>query len=326
MQVSDVVLSCRVRLARNLSERHFVNNQSAQDAAATVDAISSALPQGCRTLRMAQLPAIERLSLVERHLASAELIANESGALVLNEEETLAVMINEEDHLRIQGILPTLDLGGAYALCKAAEDAIEQSVPLSFDERLGYLTACPTNLGTGLRASAMLHLAGLALSGKLEELLRRIGKLGIAVRGFYGEGSAAPGYLYQISNQYTLGLREEEILSALTAIIKQLAGQELLARKLLLEHSDIAIRDVAARSLGLCRYAYKMSMEECMQHISRLKLGISLGLVDYAMQAADLLIIGCQSAQLCIAAGRELTDEEESVARASFLRNALKEM
>ncbi len=320
-----VILSCRVRLARNLKDRPFVNSQSCEQAEAVMQDVNALFPaeKGYHSLRMDALPPLSRSSLVENHLCSPELVSCGQSGLILNEANTLSIMVNEEDHLRIQGILPGLDLPGAYALCREADETIAKGLPYAFDSQLGYLTACPTNLGTGMRASAMLHLAGLALTGQAEPLLSRISKLGVAVRGFYGEGSGAPGHIYQISNQYTLGMQEKELMDALSSIITQLAAQEARARGLLLTRRPLDLEDMIGRALGVCRYARKMGIKECMQELSAIKLGVSLGLLPCPMERIDELIVACQGAQL---SDTPLSEEEESAARANRLREALKDL
>lgn len=323
--LTHIILSCRVRLARNFKDRPFVNSQSDQQADAILEQVRPLFPseEGYAFLPMTELAPLERASLVENHLCSTDLIASGHGALILNGAHTLAVMLNEEDHLRIQGILPGLDLPGAYALCRQAEETIAAALPYAFDPQYGYLTACPTNLGTGMRASAMIHLAGLALTGQAEPLLSRIGKLGVAVRGFYGEGSSAPGYIYQISNQHSLGMQERELMEALTAVISQLAVQEARARALLLNKRPLELEDMVGRALGICRYARKMDLAEAMQELSTIKLGVSLGLLPLPMEEIDGLIVACQGAQL---SSVPLSEDEECAARADRLRETLKNL
>ena len=320
-----IVLSCRVRLARNLKGRPFPNSQSGQEAEAVLHNVSGLFPpeQCYRLMRMDAITPLGRSSLVENHLCSTDLITSPNGGLILNSDRTLAVMINEEDHLRIQGILPGLNLPDAYALCREADEAIAGAFPYAFDSQLGYLTACPTNLGTGMRASAMLHLAGLALTGQAEPLLNRIAKLGVAVRGFYGEGSSAPGNIYQISNQHSLGIQEKELMDTLSSIISQLTAQENRARDLLVTRRPIDLEDMVGRAVGVCRYARKIGLKECMQELSAIKLGVSLGLLPCPMDRVDELIVSCQGAQL---SDSPISEEEENAARASRLRDALKDL
>lgn len=325
IQSNHVVLSCRVRLARNLKDRPFVNSQSAEQAEAVLRDVNALFPpeSGYRLLRMDALAPLGRASLVENHLCSTELIASSYGGLILNHDRTLAIMVNEEDHLRIQGILSGLNLAEAYALCRQADETVAAALPYAFDSQLGYLTACPTNLGTGMRASAMLHLAGLAITGQAEPLLSRIAKLGVAVRGFYGEGSGAPGHIYQISNQYTLGMQERELMDALSSIITQLAAQEARARGLLLSKRPLDLADMVGRAVGVCRYARKITLTECMQELSAIKLGVSVGLLPCPMEQIDGLIAACQGAQL---SDTPLSEEEECAARAARLRETLKDL
>ena len=322
IQLEHIILSCRVRLARNFKDRPFVNSQTEEQATAILQDTSKLFPEndGYSFLPMARLAPLERASLVESHLCSTELIASSQGGVILNRPRTLSIMLNEEDHLRIQGILPGLDLQKAYALCREAEETIGAAFPYAFDSQYGYLTACPTNLGTGMRASAMLHLAGLALTGQVESLLARITKLGVAVRGFYGEGSTAPGHIYQISNQYSLGVQENELMDALSAVISQLAMQEIRARALLLSTHPLELEDMVGRALGICRYARKMDLSEAMQELSAIKLGVSLGLLPLPMEEIDGLIVACQGAQL---SSTPLSEDEECAARATRLRETL---
>jgi protein arginine kinase len=326
MEAKDIVLSCRVRLARNAKGHRFSPTQAPEDAAQLIRSVEKALPGDYESVHMAQLSKLARLGFVERHLISSELTEKEGGALLINPDHTLAIMVNEEDHLRIQAILPALDLDRAYALCKEAEAQIALKLPFCFDAQLGYLTACPTNLGTGLRASAMLHLVGLAFTGHLIPLLRNIAKLGVAVRGFYGEGSDAPGNIYQLSNQFTLGHSEETLLTGVNDVASQLIRQERMAREALIKQKPTLLSDIVGRSFGLCRYAHQMRFQEFMRHISILKLGSSLGLIDCPMELLDGLIVSCQSAQLGLEQGHALTQEEDSQFRAQTLRAALKEI
>ena len=327
MKTSDVVLSCRVRLARNLAGSRFVNRQSPEDAARVIDSVASAPDLASyRIYRIDKLPPNDRQLLVERHLASPELIVSPNTALLTNADNSIAIMVNEEDHLRIQSFIPSLDLPAAYDLCAKVDRQLSEKLSYAFDSRLGYLTACPTNLGTGMRASAMLHLVGLGLSGQLEPLLQQVVKLGMAVRGFYGEGSSAPGYIYQISNQHTLGQSEQEIISMLSDFLIKIAEQEMNTRSLLLQGNETEIKDRIGRSLGICLYAEKLGFQEFMQHISNIKLGISLGILDrITMRLADDLLLTCQCASLSVSGG--ISDEiSENIARAQHIKKILKEM
>lgn len=326
MNLSDIVLSCRVRLARNVSDMPFPKRLDEKSTQALTDSIAEAAKgmDGMRLVSLAPLSLQERQMLVEKHLASRELIANDSASLLINGDSTISVMICEEDHLRIQCILPSLDLERADRMSAEVDKAFSDTLSYAFDAKLGYLTACPTNLGTGMRASAMLHLVGLSIARQTDGLFRQITKLGVAVRGFYGEGSAALGHIYQISNQHTLGVSENEIITTLSEIVRQIYEQEVRVRLALYEKNPVEARDLIGLPLGICRYAERLSYPEFMHHISNIKLGISLGVIrDIIMEKADELLVNCQGASLCSRADEQLDAESENIARAAFLRKEL---
>lgn len=328
MNPSDVALSCRVRLARNVEDLPFVSQMSMEEAEGFINRVDAAMNRNreYKLLRMLDVGDNDRMRLVERHLCSRELAMEPKGALLLDKTETIAIMINEEDHLRIQCILPGLDLYEADARSQVVDGLFSAKLPYAFDRQWGYLTACPTNVGTGMRASAMLHIPALVRSGSAEAVLSAAAKLGLAVRGFYGEGSGAPGDIYQISNQTSLGVAEEDIIASLTETIGQIVEQELRYRRAALAQNETAMKDMVSRSLGACRYAYSMAFPEFMKHCSNLKLGVSLGLVSGLEQGLlDALIAGGQSASLCAAEGRLLSEEEENAVRAAYARKALEE-
>lgn len=326
MNLTDVVLSCRVRLARNVTDMPFVSRMSMEQAETMIRRVNDALNQNgeYRLLRMLDLGDNERMRLVERHLCSHELAMEAKGALFLNKNETMAIMVNEEDHLRIQCILPGLDLYEADSQSSIVDNTLARQLPFAFDGQWGYLSACPTNVGTGMRASAMLHMPALVRSGGAEQVLGAVAKLGLAVRGFYGEGSGAPGHIYQISNSASLGISEDEITMGLTETIGQLAEQEMRFRKAALVHNESALLDAVFRSYGVCRYAHSMSFKEFMDHCSNLKLGVSLGLLEGMEQAQiDRMIAQGQSASVCAVAGRLMDETEENIARAAMVRKSL---
>lgn len=329
MRPEDVCMSCRVRLARNVPDLPFVSRMSQREAESFVNRVYAAFDgdSAYRLLRMMDVGDNDRIRLMEDHLASRELIVEPKGALILNKEKTISVMVNEEDHLRIQCILDGLDLERADQMARQTEERIGGVVDYAFDEKLGYLCACPTNVGTGMRASAMLHIPALARSGQAESVLLAAAKLGLAVRGFYGEGSAAPGHLYQISNQVTLGVLEEDIIQALTQTVTEIIEQEMSFREAALEQDRGGMVDVVSRSLGACRYAHRMGFAEFMEHCSNLKLGVSLGLITgLTQQEVNQLINAGQSAVLCANEGKLLSEEEETTARAKVARKALEEV
>lgn len=326
MNLTDVVLSCRVRLARNVADLPFVSRMSMEQAEAMIRRVNEALNQNgeYRLLRMLDLGDNERMRLVEKHLCSRELAMEAKGALFLDKSETMAIMVNEEDHLRIQCILPGLDLYEADAQSAVVDRTLARALPYAFDAQWGYLSACPTNVGTGMRASAMLHMPALVRSGSAEQVLGAVAKLGLAVRGFYGEGSGAPGHIYQISNSASLGISEDDIVGGLTETIGRLAEQELRYRKAALAHNETALLDAVFRSYGVGRYARSMSFKEFMDHCSNLKLGVSLGLIEGVEQAQiDRMIAKGQSASVCAAGGKLMDESEENIARAAMMRESL---
>lgn len=328
MNGNDIVLSCRVRLARNVSGLPFVHRMKLDQASSLVSCVYEAFSSSgeYRLMRMVDVGDNDRMMLVERHLCSKELINSPKGALIVNKNDTLAIMINEEDHLRIQAILPGLNLPSADKLSKDADEIISGSLAYAFDDKLGYLTACPTNVGTGMRASAMLHLAGLGIAKQAGGFLTSVMKLGFSVRGFYGENTNAPGHIYQISNQATLGVSEDEILSSLEQIITRISEQELQLRRALAARNPVVINDLVLRSYGVCAYAQQMSYSEFMTHISNLKLGVSLGILPGLSQnQLNRLLQSGQKASLNAREGKLLNPPEEAIRRAVLVRQCMRE-
>lgn len=329
MNISDVVLSCRVRLARNIEGFCFPQKLTLeQNEILTNEIVNASKALGnFKHIKINGLTPIQRQEFVEKHLISRELVAKNGSSFLVNAEETLCIMICEEDHMRIQCILPSLNLQSADEMSSKADKAFSESLKYAFSPKLGYLTACPTNLGTGMRASAMLHLTGLTLAKQTDSLFRQIQKLGVAVRGFYGEGSLALGGIYQLSNQFTLGTSEDDIIVSLDRMLNRIAEQEMNIREVLYKKNKTLIEDLVGRSKGICRYARCLSYNEFMQHISNIKLGISLGILkDISMQATDELLIQCQSASLSLRCG-EISDKlSEDIARAEYIQTKLFKM
>jgi len=318
------LISSRIRLARNMQGMPFPNRMTADQLQTLIAAVHDAI-NGNRDfmlLRMRELPARERQMLVARHLISPDL-AKSAGAALINQEETLSIMIGEEDHIRIQCMLPGEQLERADELCSAIDQMLMQRLNYAFDQEFGYLTACPTNLGTGMRASLMVHLPALALAGQTQALLNAVGKLGYAVRGLYGEGSESAGHIYQISNQNTLGMLEEDIISNLKATVNRVLQRETEVRSALYEGNKLELEDIVFRSCGVLTHAHKISTRESMEHISNLKLGTALELVHVADEKLNRLLMDVQSACLQKRAGKELSAAERDEARATLLRREL---
>jgi protein arginine kinase len=326
----EIVISSRVRAARNIKGHTFPCLASDEETAAVLEKISSVMvvkenfAEFCYW-PMEQISDLEKQVLVEKHLISP-FLARESkyGALFLRQDEAVSIMINEEDHLRIQAILPGLQLEEAWREAGLYDDLLEGELEYAFDEHFGYLTACPTNMGTGLRASVMLHLPALIMSGQINRFLGALSQVGLTVRGLYGEGTEIVGNLVQVSNQVTLGQSEEEIIHNLYVVIRQVIEQEQNVRQTLLDKNRANLADKAYRALGLLKYAQVMSSHEAIGLISDLRLGYDLGLikdVDYKLLNELLVIIrpGC----LQLLATRELNNSERNLQRPAQIKETL---
>ncbi|HWR22967.1 MAG TPA: protein arginine kinase [Feifaniaceae bacterium] len=324
--VRDIVLSSRVRLARNLDGLPFPHNMEEPELGKLIERVDGAInrKRDFMLMRMPELPVRERRLLVERHLISPDLAQSGEGAALISKDETVSILVGEEDHLRIQAMLPGMKLEEADTLSMSIDNMLSSKLPYAFDEELGYLTACPTNVGTGMRASVMLHLPALSLTGQTEALLSAISKLGYAVRGIYGEGSSAPGHIYQISNQMTLGTLEEDIVSNLIATVSRVIDHERGVRDVLYRNNRLEVEDIVYRSCGVLRYARKLSTKEAMENISNLKLGCGMGILPEDAQATlNRLLTDVQSACLEQRTGGELTETQRDEARASVVREAI---
>ena len=321
-----ITLSSRVRLARNLRGVPFPDKASpavrAEVRRRVMEAARDALPL---QEALSGSPMLRRQILFEDHLISRHLLEDRpESAFCMNAAHTQAVMINEEDHLRIQALRPGLALREAWGDANALDDALEQKLDYAFSSSLGYLTSCPTNVGTGMRASAMMHLPGLVLLNEMEPIANGLGKIGLTVRGRWGEGTAALGHMFQVSNQLTLGMAEERILADLEEIVKEIAGHERNARERLKRERAAFTEDLAARAEGLLTSARLMTAQEALVRLSELRLGILLGLVKgIEAQQVDRLLLDVQPAHLQASVGRTMGSEERDVERARRLRNEL---
>lgn len=326
----DIVLTSRIRLARNLDGSTFPGYARKDDRVALMTALQpkiESLPEMKDSFSedLGNLDAIRKQALVEKHLISREHAAKAGGsAAVINREQSLSIMINEEDHLRMQSIRSGLDLRAAFAVLDRVDTELEGLVKYAFDQRYGYLTACPTNLGTGMRASAMLHLPGLVLSDQVNQVITAVNKIGLAVRGLYGEGTEALANLFQISNQHTLGEREGDIIARLEKVIEQIIGHEQNARKKLLEDAPQKVLDHVGRAYATLRFAHILESKEALTHLSMLRMGCDLGMFP-GMEAKliDTLLVEIQPAHLQIGAQRKLNAEERDILRAEVLRRRL---
>lgn len=331
----DVAVSTRIRLARNLAEYPFpsrLNNESARKADEQIKtAFFAALPSNQNSSQnefsyydMQQLTPARAMSMAERHLISPDFAQKRDfGALLLSGDESVSIMLNEEDHIRIQSMLPGMQLKEALDKANFYDDMLDAKLHFAFDENFGYLTACPTNLGTGLRASVMLHLPAIARSGSLQSLANAISKLGLTIRGMFGEGSAAKGAFFQISNQITLGITEAEAIENLRGVCVQIMAQERSARETLKKITP-AYEDRIFRSLGTLRSARLLPNDEFMALISDVRVGIFTGIItDVDIEAVSELINSMQPATLTASAGRSLDDTARDALRAQKVREKL---
>ncbi|NLN06229.1 MAG: protein arginine kinase [Firmicutes bacterium] len=325
----DIVLSSRVRLARNLRDIPFPYLASDSQSAAVLKKVRAMVPAlaaaygPLKIFTMDELDSLERQVLVEKHLISPALANNQqhNSAVLLRDDEVISIMVNEEDHLRIQCLLPGLQLERALQLAGDYDDLLEEKLDYAFDEQWGYLTVCPTNVGTGLRASVMMHLPALMLTKQANRILQAIAQVGLAVRGIYGEGSEIKGNLVQISNQITLGQSGEEIVRNLYGVAKQVVEQETQARQILLNEGRDRIADRVNRSLGTLRYARLISSEEAMQLLSDVRLGVDLGLIEEVVGSIlkELLLLH-RPAYLQYLTGRNLDSFDRDRVRAKLIR------
>jgi protein arginine kinase len=327
----QIVISSRVRFARNLRNRAFPGWAKKAERTAILDLIRPCVEdlsemQDSFSELLQDLSALEKQVLVERHLISREHAAKGVGsAIVMNRRQTLSIMINEEDHLRMQSIRSGLQLKHAFKLVDKIDSALENKLEFAYDPRLGYLTACPTNVGTGMRASAMLHLPGLVLSELINQVIQAVSKIGLAVRGLYGEGTEAMGNLFQISNQTTLGEKEEEIVSRLSKVIETIIEKEHDARQVLLQKKSNTLWDQIGRAYGVLTYAHAMSSKEALNLLSIIKLGVDLGAFPEERRLPiDELFIETQPAHLQKSSQQKLNAEERDHLRAQIIRERLK--
>ncbi len=322
-----IVLMTRVRLARNLAGYAFplwVKPAQREEVFARCRAAVAATPQleNCVNVAIGDLSDLERQILVERHLISRELSGTKSGAgVVISRDQSFSVMLNEEDHLRIQVLRAGFNLKKAWSAINEFDSALEERLDYAFSPTLGYLTACPTNLGTAMRASAMMHLPALVIANQMEKVVRAVNQLGMVVRGLFGEGSDASGSIFQISNQTTLGESEEEIIKRLGSVLKSIVEHELNARAKLLEADQEKLFDKIGRAYGILQNSHVLSSSEAMNLLSLLRLGIDLGAFPAPNRAViDRLLIETQPGHLQHAQQGEFEPGQRDLLRAARLR------
>lgn len=332
---SEIAISSRVRVARNLQDQPFpllaTQTQSSQVLDTIIAVADTQELQSFGTFYTIPLSDVEPLDkkvLVEKHLISPSL-ANESqnGAVLLSEDESVSIMINEEDHLRIQCLYPGFQVREAWEKATAIDDLFEAHIDYAFDDKRGFLTSCPTNVGTGLRASVMVHLPALVMTQQINRILSAVSQVGLTVRGIYGEGSEAVGNIFQISNQITLGQTENEIIDNLHSVVLQIIEHEKSARQRLLNESKLRLTDRVMRSFGILSHAAIMDSKEAAQRLSDVRLGVDLELIKGPSFALlNELIVMTQPGFLQKVYGDKMNTEERDMYRAKLIREKLMEV
>lgn len=327
----DIAISSRIRLARNLSGVPFPGNAKPEQLNEVIRIVEQAAEKA-KTIEpmlkfvLQSTSELDRQVLFERRLISREFQQKtDPGELLVSPDESFAIMINEEDHLRMHALQSGLQLKQVWTSLNRIDDELSELLPYTFDRELGYLTSCPTNVGTGIRASVMLHLPGLTLSNQINAVTQGVGKLGLAVRGIFGEGTQNLGNLFQVSNQSTLGESEEQIIDQLQRVITQLINHEKNARRVLLENSQAFLLNHVGRAYGTLRHAYILNTEEALESLSALRLGVDMGMFSSVdIHTVNELFIIIHPAHLQKYAGREQSSAERDVFRATLVRERLK--
>lgn len=330
---NDIVISSRIRLARNIKDKIMPTLMDEKQAEEIKDMVyqsvfnsNSTIAHQFQLLEMDKLPLLEKQVLVEKHLISPDLTQRKIGAVFLQENEQISIMVNEEDHLRLQCILPGFQLNQVWDIADKIDDLLEENLSYAFDEQWGYLTACPTNIGTGMRASVMLHLPCHVITGQINALMQAITKVGLTMRGFYGEGSEFIGDLFQISNEITLGSSEKEIISKLHSVVKESIKRERTLREALKERDSIKLEDNIYRSYGILQNARLLSSQECMKLLSHVRLGIDLGYIqDLDIEIINHLLVYTQAGMLQKNYGKIMDEQERDHVRTQYIREKLKQ-
>ncbi|WP_416197308.1 MAG: protein arginine kinase [Sporanaerobacter sp.] len=327
---NDVVISSRVRIARNLENFKFpqiMSRQEAEDISLKILNVAKKTDSfnDYKFYRLNDLSVLEKNVFIEEHLISPNLVQNqEKASFLLKNDESVTIMINEEDHLRIQCLSSGLNLEELWSTANNIDDILEESLDFAFDEKFGYLTSCPTNTGTGMRASVMIHLPSLVFTGYMNNIYQALSQIGLTVRGLYGEGTSALGNIFQISNQTTLGETEEEIIQKLKNVIIQIADKEREVRNKLLNTRQIEIEDKVFRSMGTLKYSRILSSKEAMSLLSDVKMGIEMGIIkDIQSKEINKLMILIQPASLQKYFGTDLTAENRDIKRAELIRERI---
>ncbi len=328
----DVVISSRVRLSRNYDDLPFSPKLTREYADEVVERTSYAVfhsehGSAYSLLWMRDMEQDARTRLVEHHLISYDLLKFTSrSAAMVSSAGTITVMCNEEDHVRVQGMLPGLQLERSADMALRLDEEIGNKYPFAFDSQLGFLTACPANTGTGMRCSVVLHLPALSVGGQMGAIMQAVAKLGLTIRGLYGEGSEARGHLYQLSNQATLGRSEEDVVRSLAAATEQIVGHERAMRETAEKKDMMQLQDTLLRSWGELMYARLMSTKEFMRRYSDIRYAASMGYLHAPLPALDVLMMDVQPGSLGVRAGKLIGEREAEILRAKVLREELSKL
>ena len=327
---ADVVLSTRIRLARNLNDIPFVDKCSKEDFEKVLqraEKLTKDLGNNFNFLKLKDMDNVTRLSLIEKHLISPDFAVDENSteAIIINEEENICIMLNEEDHLRIQVLSAGLELENSLNLATELDEKIEKKVNYAFNERYGFLTTCPTNVGTGMRASVMVHLPALTLTGNINKILEVVNEFGMNIRGIYGEGSKSQGNIYQVSNKQSLGISEQEIIKNIKTITEKIIEQERLARKYLAKN-NLELEDRVYRAYGIVSNCKKISSEEMKNLMSDVKLGVDMGIIkELTDLKVNKLELYTKPANMQLYIGKTLDAYERDAKRAEVIKKIISE-
>ncbi len=325
--MSNIIIETRIRLARNLKKYPFPcrldNEGKTEVAKVIIDAVknsNSPLINDLEVIWISDLNEVERISLVEKHIASPEFISQPEGkAIILSKDRTMSIMLNEEDHIRLQILEKNDNIFEAYDIADKLDTLLDENLEFAFDKKLGYLTQCPTNLGTGMRASVMLHLPALKAGKAIGRITGNLQKLGLTIRGLYGEGTEPKGAVYQLSNQVTLGISEKSAIENLKNIAKQLEAQELAAQERMAK--SIETQNKLLRSLGILKYASLISCDEAMERLSDIRFAVSVNIIkDIDISETDSLFEKIQPATMIVNEGKELSSQERDILRAEIIQ------
>lgn len=328
---NDIVLSSRIRIARNIKDKPFPHKLSESESRKITKDVEDALFSSMHIANQYKSIYIWELDdntsnyYLEKHLISPKLISNKDKAsFILGEDETLSIMLNEEDHIRLQCITGGFNLNEPYDMANRLDNLIEEKIDYAFDEKLGYITSCPTNMGTGLRASVMIHLPALTMNDEMNEVLKVLTQVGMTIRGLYGEGSKAQGNIYQISNQITLGVSEEDIINNIKAVVNQIINQEFRTREKFLNSYRYELEDKIYRSLGILENAVLLNSNECLDLLSNVRMGVELGIIkDVDNMSLNSLLLETQPAAIQKRLNANLSDKERDFNRAKLVREVL---